>query len=247
MGRSGCFMVIIAFIITVLVASILQTSTGFGFSIMATPFLLLIFEPTEAIQINLILSLIISIALIMKIRRDIDFGILIRFVVGSVTGLPIGIMLFLLIDINRLKMVVSLIILVLTITLILKFRINQNKKRDFFVGGLSGAFTTSIGMPGPPLLLYFSGTDTQKEKLRGTTLAFYLFIYFVSLIIQATVAGTNKTVWISSLWALPFVFVGLYLGQLLFKRINQKVFRIFTYIILLFTGIYLLIESLGFL
>ena|SRR5690625_32304 len=247
MGRSGCFMVIIAFIITVLVASILQTSTGFGFSIMATRFLLLIFEPTEAIQINLILSLIISIALIMKIRRDIDFGILIRFVVGSVTGLPIGIMLFLLIDINRLKMVVSLIILVLTITLILKFRINQNKKRDFFVGGLSGAFTTSIGMPGPPLLLYFSGTDTQKEKLRGTTLAFYLFIYFVSLIIQATVAGTNKTVWISSLWALPFVFVGLYLGQLLFKRINQKVFRIFTYIILLFTGIYLLIESLGFL
>ena len=97
----------------------------------------------------------------------------------------------------------------------------------------------------PPLLLYFSGTDTQKEKLRGTTLAFYLFIYFVSLIIQVIFAGTNKTVWASSLWALPLVFVGLYLGQLLFKWINQNVFRIFTHIILLFTGIYLLIESLG--
>lgn len=240
-------MEIIAFFIIVLIASVLQTSTGFGFSILATPFLLLIFEPIEAIQINLILSLIISSALIMKIRRDIDFAILRRFVVGSVTGLPIGIMLFLLIDINRLKMGVSLIILVLTIMLILKFRIIQNEKRDLLVGGLSGSFTTSIGIPGPPLLLYFSGTDTQKEKLRGTTLAFYLFIYFVSLIIQVTFAGTNKTIWVSSLWALPLVFVGLYVGQLLFKRINQRVFRIFTYIILLFTGIYLLIESLGFL
>src|SRR5690606_17145061 len=240
-------MEIIAFFIIVLIASVLQTSTGFGFSILATPFLLLIFEPIEAIQINLILSLIISSALIMKIRRDIDFAILRRFVVGSVTGLLIGIMLFLLIYINRLKMGVSLIILVLTIMLILKFRINQNEKRDLLVGGLSGSFTTSIGMPGPPLLLYFSGTDTQKEKLRGTTLAFYLFIYFVSLIIQVTFAGTNKTIWVSSLWALPLVFVGLYVGQLLFKRVNQRVFRIFTYIILLFTGIYLLIESLGFL
>lgn len=237
-------MEIIAFVLIILVASVLQTSTGFGFSILATPFLLLIFKPTEAIQINLILSLIISSALIRKIRKDIDFGILKRILAGSVIGLPIGMIVFLLTDINKLKLGISLIILILTIMLLLKFRMNQNKKRDLLVGGLSGSLTTSIGMPGPPLLLYFSGTDTEKEKLRGTTLAFYLFIYLVSLIIQVIFAGTNKTVWISSLWALPLVFAGLYLGQVLFKWINQNVFRIFTYIILLFTGIYLLIESL---
>lgn len=231
--------------IIILVASVLQTSTGFGFSILATPFLLLLFEPFEAIQINLILSLIISSALIMKIRKDIDFIILKRLIVGSVIGLPIGIIIFLLIHIDSIKLGVSIIILLLTMLLILKFRFNQNKKRDILVGGLSGSLTTSIGMPGPPLLLYFSGTNTQKEKLRGTTLAFYIFIYVVSLIIQVIIIGTNKTIWVSSLWALPLVFAGLYLGQLLFKKINQVVFRIFTYIILLFTGFYLLIESLG--
>lgn len=231
------------FVVIILVASILQTSTGFGFSILATPFLLLIFKPIEAIQINLILSLVISCSLLTKIRNDIDFRILKRFVIGSASGLPIGIIIFLLIDINKLKLGISLIILVLTIILMLQFRINQTKGRDFLVGGLSGSLTTSIGMPGPPLLLYFSGTDTQKEKLRGTTLAFYLFIYFVSLLIQIIFAGTDKTIWISSGFALPLVLVGLYLGQLLFKYINQSLFRIFTYIILLFTGIYLFIES----
>ena len=64
------------FILIILVASILQTSTGFGFSILATPFLLLLFKPTEAIQINLILSLFISVALLTKIKEDIDYGIL---------------------------------------------------------------------------------------------------------------------------------------------------------------------------
>jgi uncharacterized membrane protein YfcA len=234
---------IFIFIIIILVASILQTSTGFGFSILATPFLLLIFEPMEAIQINLILSLIISLALITKIKKDIDFGTLKRFVVGSVIGLPLGIVTFLVLDINKLKMGISLIILLLTMMLILKFRINQNKGKDLFVGGLSGSLTASIGMPGPPILLYFSGTNTHKEKLRGTTLAFYLFIYLMSLFIQVIFAGTNKTVWVSSGLALPLVLLGLYLGQLLFKWVNQRLFRIFTYLVLLFTGVYLLIDS----
>ncbi|WP_067729524.1 sulfite exporter TauE/SafE family protein [Oceanobacillus damuensis] len=231
------------FILIILVASILQTSTGFGFSILATPFLLLLYEPKEAIQINLALSLVISISLIAKVRKDMDRGILKRFIIGSAAGLPIGIIVFLIIDINKLKLGVSLIVLVLTFMLMLQFRINQNKQRDMIVGGLSGTLTTSIGMPGPPLLLYFSGTDTKKEKLRGTTLAFYLFIYFTSLVIQVVFAGTNKTIWISSGLALPLVLIGLYLGQRLFKWFNQRVFQLVIYIILLFTGVYLLIES----
>lgn len=236
-------MEIFIFIVIILIASILQTSTGFGFSILATPFLLFIFEPMEAIQINIILSLVISFALITKIKKDIDYGILRRFVIGSASGLPIGIIIFLALDLKNLIFGISLVILLLTILLILKYRIAQTNGKDIVIGGLSGVLTSSIGMPGPPLLLYFSGTDTKKEKLRGTTLAFYLFIYSMSLIIQVIFVGTNRTIWITSGFALPLVLLGLYLGQVLFKRINQRFFRIFTYLILLFTGIYLLAES----
>ncbi|MFD1037011.1 sulfite exporter TauE/SafE family protein [Virgibacillus byunsanensis] len=234
---------IILFSIIILVASVLQASTGFGFSIMATPFLLLIYEPREAIQLNLILSLVISFVLIMKIRKDVDIAIMKRFILGSVPGLPIGISIFLWLEMTILKLAVSVLVLVLTVLLILQYRLKQTTIRDFVVGGLSGGFTTSIGMPGPPLLLYFSGTNTTKEKLRGTTLAFYLWIYLVSLVIQVVIAGTSEEIWISSLKGLPLVIVGLIVGQLLFKRINQKLFRVLTYVLLFFTGLYLLIQQ----
>ncbi|WP_368296705.1 sulfite exporter TauE/SafE family protein [Cytobacillus firmus] len=236
-------MEIFIYILIILIASILQTSTGFGFSILATPFLLLLFEPKEAIQINLILSLIISAALFSTIKKDTDFGVLKRFAIGSAGGLPTGIAIFLFLDISRLKIAVSFIILLLTIFLMANFRVKETSRRDYSVGGLSGIMTTSIGMPGPPLLLYFSGTDTEKERLRGTTLAFYLFIYSASLVFQIIFAGTNKTIWLSSLYALPLVLLGLYLGQILFVKINQRFFKIFTYIILIFTGVYLLAAS----
>lgn len=237
-------MVIILFITIIVVASVLQTSTGFGFSILATPFLLLLFEPADAIQINLVLSLIISITLLSSIKKDIDLGVMKRFIIGSSVGLPVGIIIFLLFNIQNLKLLISLVILILTVLLIMQYRIRNSKRRDIIVGWFSGSMTTSIGMPGPPLLLYFSGTDTQKAKLRGTTLAFYLYIYFVSLITQIVFAGTSQTVWISSALAIPLVLIGLLFGQKLFELISQKTFRVFTYLILIFTGIYLLIDSM---
>ncbi|PHB49750.1 sulfite exporter TauE/SafE family protein [Bacillus toyonensis] len=233
------------FICIILVASVLQASTGFGFSIMATPFLLMLFLPQEAIQINIILSLIISISLIWKIRMDVDFILLKRFIFGSIVGVPFGILIFISVNINTFKLAISILLLLLTLLLLCNFKVRSTPFRDFIVGGLSGLLTTSIGMPGPPLLLYFTGTDTEKEKLRATTLAFYLFIYFISLITQILFTGTNKTIWESSFYAIPIVFLGLFIGQIIFKWLNQLIFKIFTYILLSCTGIYLLIESLN--
>lgn len=235
---------LIFYLCIVLIASILQTSTGFGFSIMATPLLLLLFLPQEAIQINIILSLIISISLIRSIRDEIDFKLLKRLVLASIAGVPFGILIYMSININSFKFGVGTLLLSLTALLIYNFRIRQTNGRDYLTGGLSGLFTTSIGMPGPPILLYFTGTNMGKNKLRATTLAFYLFIYFISLATQIIFTGTSPLIWKSSLYAVPAVFAGLFIGQYIFKWINQDIFRIFTYILLSCTGIYLLIQSL---
>ena len=56
-NKVGAYLYTFIFVFISLVASILKISTGFGFLILATPFLLLLFEPMVAIQINLIVSL----------------------------------------------------------------------------------------------------------------------------------------------------------------------------------------------
>ncbi|MFS0752557.1 sulfite exporter TauE/SafE family protein [Oceanobacillus sp. 1P07AA] len=236
---------IIAFISIIVIASIFQTSTGFGFSIMATPFLLLLFLPQDAIQINIVLSLIISIALIWKIRSDVDKKLLKRMIFGSIAGVPFGIIIYMTVDIVIFKLMISIILLLLTLLLLSRVKMTPTSRRDYFVGWTSGILTTSIGMPGPPLLLYFTGAKITKEKLRATTLAFFLFIYSISLITQITFSGTTATVWMSSLYAIPLVIIGLVLGQYIFKKMNQQIFTVITYVLLLITGIYLLFDSMN--
>ncbi|MFD2172053.1 sulfite exporter TauE/SafE family protein [Tumebacillus lipolyticus] len=233
----------IMLLLIVFVAALLQASTGYGFSIIGTPFLFMIYPAHTAIQINIILSLWLSVFMIYKIRREIDTALLARLVKGSVIGLVLGIFVYLYVDVQWLKFVVGSLVLILTVLLVLRLTIQQTEARDHLTGGFSGLLTTSIGVPGPPLLLYFAGVGIKKETLRSTTLAYYLFVYSVSLIMQILFDGTTKETWISAGIALPVLLLGILLGQLLFRWINQTVFKIITYIILFFTGIYLLMTS----
>ncbi|RHW41976.1 sulfite exporter TauE/SafE family protein [Neobacillus notoginsengisoli] len=235
---------LIVLVSIVLVASLLQTSTGYGFSIIGTPFLLLIYPVHTAIQINIVLSICLSAFMIFKIRKEVDKSLLIRLIKGSIVGLLFGIFIYLFLDIQILKIAVGILIIILTLLLIFKLTLNRTRNRDFTAGGISGLLTTSIGVPGPPLLLYFSGARIDKVTLRSTTLAYYLFVYFASLVMQIMFGGTNKEIWVNSILATPALFAGIVLGQLFFNWINQETFRIITYIILIFTGVYLLITSL---
>ncbi|ARD48672.1 sulfite exporter TauE/SafE family protein [Sporosarcina sp. P33] len=230
-------------IVIVLVASLLQSSTGFGFSIIGTPFLLLIYPVHTAVQINIILSIVLSAVMIVRIRREIEGGLLIRLIKGSVPGLVLGILVYLFMDIRLLKMSVGALILILTALLIFRLTLERTKQKDLIAGGVSGLLTTSIGVPGPPLLLYFSGSGIDKTTLRSTTLAYYLFVYSASLMMQLTFGGTAKEAWISSLCALPSLFAGVWMGQVLFKWISQRTFQVITYVILICTGVYLIVTS----
>ncbi len=227
----------------VLLASMLQSCTGFGFSIMATPFLLLVYEPRMAIQINIILSVLISAAMLPRVAGAIDRVLLVRLIKGGALGAPIGIAVFLFLDVHVLKLIVSILILVLTALLIFKFSVKQTSPRDHVAGGFSGLFTTSIGIPGPPLLLYFSGARMDKAVLRSTTLAFFLFIYAISLAMQIGFGSSDRQTWIMALVLSPVVALGMVLGQIAFKYINQSIFQIITYVILIATGSYLLASA----
>ncbi len=164
--------------------------------------------------------------------------------IGSIVGAPVGSLLFAIVDVTTFKLLIAILLIGLTIMLIKNLSIQQTNGRDYGVGFISGMFTTSIGMAGPPLLLYFASTHKKKETIRATSLAYYIFIYLISLLSQLTIEGTSKTVWLYSLYALPFVLIGLIVGQLLFRKLNQKLFLIFIYVLLVASGIMLFIQTI---
>jgi uncharacterized protein len=234
---------ILLFII-ILVSSALQASTGFGFSIMTVPLLLFIYDAQDAVKINNILSILLSLLMFYKIREEIDKGLLKRLMIGSIVCMPIGLLVFLHMPVDKLKMAAGVMILLFTLLLLLHFKFKATDVKDRVVGGISGFLSTAIGIPGPPLLAYSSAVSMEKTKLRSTTLAFYILIYSVSLILQLFFVPTTSHVWIASGLSVPVVIIGMIIGQWMFKRINQRLFRYICLGILFFTGIQLIYSTI---
>lgn len=224
----------------VLVAALLQACTGFGFSVMATPFLLIVYPATEAIQINIILSILISVAMLPKVAKDIDGVLLKRLVLGSSVGAPVGIFIYLFANPDYLKMAIGVAVLAFTGLILRKHRFPRSPYRDRAVGGLSGLLTSGLGMPGPPLLVYFAGARIVPSVLRATTLGYFLFIYSISLILQISTgpASTGTTIF-TALSLTPATAIGIIAGQFLFHRISHALFMGIAYGLLLLTGTYL--------
>lgn len=101
--------------VVVFVASVLQSITGSGFAIIAAPFLLILYNSVEGVQISILLSLLIAVALTPKIKHDIDYTILKNLIIGSIFGLPIGLLFFAFTSLNTIKLVIAIVVLALTV------------------------------------------------------------------------------------------------------------------------------------
>lgn len=254
--------------IIVFSASILQSAIGFGFAIMATPFLLLVFNSRDVVLMSNILSLIIATLLVPKIKQDIDHNLLKRLISGSFLGVFAGLLFFIYVSLDVLKLTVSLVILIVTISLNIRWFFNhfkpppkvtsdntqeasvnkdtpdKDKRNELLVGLCAGALTTGIGMPGVPLALYFNVKNTPKAIARSTTLAFFIAVYITSIVTQTIPGSTAPDALKSAAILVPPSIVGVFLGNMLFYKINQSMFQIIANIILLFTGFYMLFKAI---
>jgi len=230
--------------IIVVVAALLQACTGFGFSVLATPFLLLVYPVGEAIQINIVLSILISLVMLPKVMGDIDRPLVKRLVLGSSVGAPFGIVIYLFANPDYLKVAIGLTVLTFTGLILCKYRLARTPARDSVAGGLSGALTSGLGMPGPPLLLYFAGAGIPPTVLRATTLAYFLFIYSISLGLQIATSPASTGTMLTALSLTPATAIGIVAGQVLFSRISHGLFMGIAYGLLLLTGTYLVVATL---
>lgn len=223
----------------VLFASTLHAATGFGFSILAVPLLLLIHEPVVAVQLNLVLSIALSLMLVPRVWTEASKPMLWRLMAGSLVGAPAGVWTLVYMDTPTLKLLIAGLTLGFTLLLLCRLRFRLSPARDAATGVLAGGFTAAVGMGGVPLLLYFAGADVPKAVVRATVLVFFLFIYTLALGLQMLVKPVQTGLGWLSVGALPLALLGVWLGQRLFHRLSQPVFRAIIYLVLVGNSVFL--------
>ncbi|MGI9204741.1 MAG: sulfite exporter TauE/SafE family protein [Woeseiaceae bacterium] len=236
-------------IFAVFAAATLQAATGIGFGIIAGPLLLATLNDGSAIQISIILNLLIATLLVPSVRQHFDSTVLPKLVLGLLIGSPLGLAIFMVLDIVYLKALAALFVLLALFFLLFGNRWNLsdvNQKlpvtEKISIGTIAGIMGGSLAMPGPVPAAWMAARGFGKVVTRATILIMFIFAYVAALLLQAFIVGISKdTVLFSAELAIPTA-VGILAGRYLSHRISEAAFRSIIIVVLIATAVTLLLN-----
>lgn len=229
----------------VFVSTIIQSLTGFGFAIVSTPLLLMVYDAKEVVVILQLVSVVLDTVFIFFVKANIDWQFLKPLLIGSVIGHPIGLLIYFFVPTEGLKIFIAIVIVsFLGLSKLYHHKIEEKTLKTGIVGCMSGILNTSTSMSGPPLILYLAMSGRDKTSLRATCIAYFTIVNYIG-VLAFFLAGKDFTFAMQqSIYILPFCFLALWIGNKLFPYVSQKMFNRIIFMMLLFTAIYTIYSSI---
>ena len=213
----------------VFLAAACQSLTAFGFALVAVPLLSLAWEVKPAVVTSTVLGTLILLPLLYEVRGRVSIGRVVPFYLGSLVGVPLGLLVLERIDAVALEVVVASVVIVAG--LLIYFSPDLHLKRplvplSLLVGGLSGALRAATSMGGLPVALYVLTFEHEVERFRATLLAAFLPTSLLT-VVGLTIAGRiNGDVLLVAVVALPAVALGSLSGRWARGHVSEDLFRL---------------------
>jgi len=247
---SGIFIVLAA---TTFGAALLYAISGFGFAVLAAPLFLLFLDPAPAIQLVIIISTVLSIVVLRGLLPAIAPWLLLRLALGSLVGLPLGLVAFRYADPFLVRAAAGAMIFGFAILMAVSRRRSGQPGQgkhwtafamspglDLAAGAVSGIAGALVGQPGPPVLIYLLLAGTAARTVRATLLAFFALSYGVTLASHAATIGIAAPTWLAAGILIPFAFLGGLAGRPIGDRLGAEAFARLAIALLAMAGAYTL-------
>lgn len=237
---------LIVCIIVVVAAGFIQGLTSFGFALIAMPFLAKVIPLQQAVPIVVILSLCTNLMVIVDARRHVDLKKIWILILSSLAAAPLGTYLLLLLDERLLKAFAGVFIILVAMLQLLgkSFPVKREKLAFVPVGILSGLLNGSISMSGPPVALFLSNQRVGKDTFRANITAYGIILNVITISTYAYSGMLIKPVFTYSLWLVPSMLIGVFIGIKAIRRLNDQWFRRIALWVIMLSGLWTVISSL---
>ncbi|MCF7918961.1 MAG: sulfite exporter TauE/SafE family protein [Candidatus Cloacimonetes bacterium] len=230
--------------IIIAASALLQGLSGFGFSILSLPLLSMFLSPKTVVPVLLIFSMIINVTVIISCWRSFSIHHIWRLLVGGIIGLPLGAKLLMILDDDLLRRGIGFFVVVFALLLLTgkRWQLKREKLAQPFIGFLSGIFSGSVGISGPPIILFLSNKGVQKDEFRANLAGYFFLINLFTIPVYFYNHLFTKEVVHLTFQFLPFLLLGVISGAIIAKKIKPEVFSRLVLYLLLITGILAMVK-----
>lgn len=230
---------IVVAVAIVLLGGTISGVTGFGFGLVVVPFLLILFPPATVVLTAKGLGLLTGVAILLADHRHADRPTIAGLAPWAYLGLPFGLLILRRVDAEVIRLVAGAVV-VLFAALATTGRLPpgiRSPRAPRVVGVASGVLGTSIGMPGPPVVLLLSSHELEPVAFRATITGYFAVVdtFAVVLLFATGTVGVHEAA--IALGLFPVALVGRSLGRILGLRVERERFRRLTLGLLILTGL----------
>lgn len=213
----------------VFLASFFATVSGFGFALVATPLLSLFMDAKEAVVLVLVAAFVLRIITMARNYNNFEWDTVLLVTAGSLIGIVPGSVALKVISIEQLEIFLGVILLAATFLMgrRIDFKINNKTLGRLAAGFLSGFFGSATSVSGPPLVLYFLNENVEKDLMRANMI-WCFGLNGTLMLIGSYLAGTLRYITMEPqllLYSMAGLLLGWWLGEQLFYKLNQHLFR----------------------
>lgn len=231
--------------LVVFVTHALEAITGFGCTVLALPFVTSLLGLRTGVLVLTAIAWLLALWIALRNRASIDFrqfGIIAAFVL---VGLPVGIVLFRIVDQAAMKKILAAFIVVASSLQLAKALGKRGMKALpkpvayalLVAGGIvHGMFSSG----GPFVVLYAASEIPDKGRFRATLCLLWATLNTIILAAKLASGDFGATEGIGIAAMLPFLAAGYVAGEFLHARVNAKAFSITVFSMLLATGAFML-------
>lgn len=228
-------------LLTLLIAlfgGFVAATAGFGFSLVAAPPLLLMYEPVQVTAMLLIVTIATRWMLLLDTWRMTRIRTIGAMLPAAWLGIGLGILIVRSVEPDYIKLLASGVVIVAALLMMRGWRPHRARASAAapVAGFLSGILSPTTGMDGTPVVLLFTGRDYDIATFRSTITVYYYLIAPISILALAQQGLIGRADVIRSLAVVPAVLLGLFLGQRLVRRLSIERFRSIVFGLLLISG-----------
>ena len=231
--------------LAVALAAIVQLAAGFGFGLTAVPLLSIAVGAHDAVVVALFLATFTNAFQAWTGRRDTDRPVAARLLAGAAIGLPIGFLVYQLVDDRVLRVVIgcSVLVAVVVIALGLDLR-HAGPGLDAAGGALAGALTMSSGVNGPPLVFVLQARHFDQHRFRATVTTVFVVLDIVAVVTFAVTGDLDADVLLTVVASLPGLAVGAVIGIAMRRHLDPRRFRALVLVLLVVAGTSTLVSAM---
>ena len=230
--------------VVVLLTHFLEGITGFGCTVLALPFAIMLVGTRQAVPVLLVLALLLAVYIVWIDRKHIVWREFFKIVLLVGIGLPFGIFTFGYVDERVLRWILGVFMVVVALRGLLSFVVNLNESRLpkwghsllLVIGGfIHGVFSSG----GPMVVIYARKALPGKSHFRATISLLWLSLNSIMLAQGVIFGRMTPEIWRIIGVCLPFLALGAWAGNLAHRHIKDHYFSQIVYGVLLVAGLFM--------